>query len=324
MPINKVTNKLGSEAFWPSTMDIECDKAARILKSFCSESVLRDPRDQCYVRMLTGSALEDGFYTTEQNAAGSTPSAPGEKPPASPGPKSKPKVLVKIPQKVIQAAAGLAIFTTFRTGLHFSGAGGSGLLVARLPDGSWSPPSGFLVHTLGAGLMIGLDIYDCVCVLRTPEAVAAFTRPRLSLGGEIGLVAGPVGAGTAVEAALAKSTKPVWSYMKSRGFYAGVQADGTIIIARPDANAAFYGLKGIKVDDILKGHVPTKGPEGMWPGGARQLTEVLKSAEGRRDVDEGVLKDVSAFGPTPGDLGLGEQGHEREVHAESPHDAKHV
>lgn len=36
VPINKVTNKLGSEAFWPSTMDIECDKAARILKSFCS------------------------------------------------------------------------------------------------------------------------------------------------------------------------------------------------------------------------------------------------------------------------------------------------
>lgn len=36
VPINKVTNRLGSEAFWPSTMDIECDKAARILKSFCS------------------------------------------------------------------------------------------------------------------------------------------------------------------------------------------------------------------------------------------------------------------------------------------------
>jgi hypothetical protein len=37
-PINKLTNKLGSEAFWPTTMDKECDKAARILKSFCSES----------------------------------------------------------------------------------------------------------------------------------------------------------------------------------------------------------------------------------------------------------------------------------------------
>lgn len=38
VPINKLTNRLGSEAFWPSTMEIECDKAARILKSFCSAS----------------------------------------------------------------------------------------------------------------------------------------------------------------------------------------------------------------------------------------------------------------------------------------------
>ncbi|KUI57301.1 SH3 domain-containing YSC84-like protein 1 [Cytospora mali] len=288
VPINKVTNRLGSEAFWPSTMEIECDKAARILKSFC----------------------KDGFYTEDKAAATvATSSSPSPSTgPVSPGPRGKPKVLVKIPQKAIETAAGLAIFTTFRTGLHISGAGGSGIAVSRLPDGSWSPPSGFLVHTLGAGFMIGLDIYDCVCILRTKEAVEAFTNPRISLGGEVGLVAGPVGAGAAVDAALLKSTKPVWSYMKSRGFYAGVQADGTIIIARPDANAAFYGVKGVKVKDILQGHVPTKGPPGMWPEGARQLMEVLKSAEGRGDVDEGVLKDVSA-GPTPGDLGLDDQGH---------------
>ena len=35
-PVNKLTNKLGSEAFWPTTLDKESDKAARILKSFCS------------------------------------------------------------------------------------------------------------------------------------------------------------------------------------------------------------------------------------------------------------------------------------------------
>lgn len=36
VPVNKLTNKLGSEAWWPSTLDIECDKAARILQSFAS------------------------------------------------------------------------------------------------------------------------------------------------------------------------------------------------------------------------------------------------------------------------------------------------
>lgn len=153
--------------------------------------------------------------------------------------------------------------------------------------------------------MIGLDIYDCVCILRTPEAVAAFTHPRLSLGGEIGLVAGPVGAGTSVDAALAQNTKPVWGYVKSRGLYAGVQADGTVIISRPDANAAFYGVKGIKVNDILRGKVPNKGPDGMWPEGARHLMEVLKSAEGKVNVDQALLSEIHNE-PTPGDFGVGD------------------
>ena len=36
-PVNRLSNKLGSEAFWPTTLDKESDKAARILKSFCSK-----------------------------------------------------------------------------------------------------------------------------------------------------------------------------------------------------------------------------------------------------------------------------------------------
>ncbi|KAI1390480.1 uncharacterized protein F4822DRAFT_393276 [Hypoxylon trugodes] len=293
VPINKLTNKLGSEAFWPTTMDKECDKAARILKSFC----------------------KDGFYaTTSSTPSSSRPSSSS----SSSGPSGKSKALVKIPQPVIANAKGLAIFTTFRTGFHISGAGGSGLVVARLPDGRWSPPAGFLVHTLGAGVMAGLDIYDCICVLNTPAAVDAFARPRLSLGGEVAVAAGPIGAGTGVEAALGKSGKPVWSYMKTRGLYGGVQVDGTVVVQRPDANAAFYGVDKISVDKILKGEVPdnsgrpkpnsgTEKPSGkkeeaivLWPEGARQLSEVLKAAEGK-GADEGVMKELGNQ-PTPGDL----------------------
>ncbi|KIH92045.1 hypothetical protein SPBR_02894 [Sporothrix brasiliensis 5110] len=294
-PVNRLTNRLGSEAFWPSSLDLESDKAARILTSFC----------------------KDGFYTDAPAQA-----APAQDT-AAPGPKSgSRKSLVKIPPEAIRDAAGLAIFTTFRTGVHISGAGGSGIVVARLPDGGWSPPSGFLVHTLGAGLLVGLDIYDCVCVLRTPAAVAAFTKARVSLGAEVGLVAGPVGAGGSVEAALianSASTAPIWSYMKSRGFYAGVQADGTVIVVRPDANGEFYGRRGIAADQILRGQVPAPGTGAnynpaipAWPVATRKLMEALKVAEGRTDVDNAVLREVSA-GPTPGDLGLADGEHEVEV-----------
>lgn len=38
VPINALANKMGSQSFLPTTMDKECEKAAKILKSFCSKS----------------------------------------------------------------------------------------------------------------------------------------------------------------------------------------------------------------------------------------------------------------------------------------------
>jgi lipid-binding SYLF domain-containing protein len=260
-PVNKLTNKIGSEAFWPTTLDHESDKAARILKSFC----------------------KDGFYKEEPVEKGAA------------GPKGKPKVLVKIPQKVIEKAVGLAIFTVMRTGLWVSGAGGSGVLIARKDDGTWSPPSGILIHTLGVGFMAGIDIYDCVVVINTREALAAFSKVRVSLGGELSVVAGPVGAGGIIESELLKNRKPVWSYMKSRGLYGGLQFDGTIIIERNDENARFYGER-LPISGILNGHVKN------IPASTRLLAEVVKSAEGK-PADANIIHQADAQ-PPPSEVPL--------------------
>ena len=39
-PINKLSQKVGAEAFWPATLDQESDKAARILRSFCIDGFM--------------------------------------------------------------------------------------------------------------------------------------------------------------------------------------------------------------------------------------------------------------------------------------------
>jgi lipid-binding SYLF domain-containing protein len=277
-PVNKFTNRIGSEAFWPTTLDHECDKCARILKSFCSSF---PPYPRVLDMHLTIST-EDGFYKEQPNRPGS-----------SPGPRSKPKVLVKIPQKVIRNCVGLAIFTVMRTGLWVSGAGGSGVLLARKEDGSWSPPSGILIHTLGVGFMAGIDIYDCVVVINNREALEAFSKVRVSLGGEISAVAGPLGVGGILDSEVTRDRRPLFSYMKSRGLYGGIQLDGTIIIERNDENARFYGER-VPVREILKGHVR------RVPPGTRMLMEIVKQADGRTDLDQSVLD--TAHGPAPGDL----------------------
>ena len=44
-PINKLSNKLGAEAFWPSSLNEESDKAARILRSFCIDGFTAEQHD---------------------------------------------------------------------------------------------------------------------------------------------------------------------------------------------------------------------------------------------------------------------------------------
>lgn len=212
------------------------------------------------------------------------------------GPVQKQKVLKKIPQEVIKNAVGLAIFTTMRTGLWISGAGGSGVLVARNEDGTWSPPSGIMLHTAGLGFLLGVDIYDCVVVINSRETLKSFTKLRATLGGEISAVAGPVGVGGVLEndGMWKQLNRPVFTYLKSRGFYAGVQVDGTVIIERTDENERFYNER-VGVKDILAGKV-------AWiPSETKMLMETLKMAEGRNDVDQAVMEELEGQ-PAPGDV----------------------
>lgn len=257
-PINRLSHKVGSEAFWPTTLDKESEKAARILRSFC----------------------KDGFYYDDAN----------DHVPVGASPKGKAKVVKKIPTEVIQKAKGLAIFTTMRTGLWVSGAGGSGVLIARTASGEWSPPSGIMLHTAGLGFLVGVDIYDCVVVINTEKALQAFTKIRCTLGGEISAVAGPVGIGGVLETEIHKRQAPVWNYLKSRGLYVGVQIDGTVIVERTDENERFYGER-IAAADILAGKV--RHP----PYAIKTLMATIRAAQGDTDVDNSAMP----TSPTPGD-----------------------
>ncbi|KAF9516276.1 hypothetical protein BS47DRAFT_1390912 [Hydnum rufescens UP504] len=228
--VNKLSGKVGAEGFWPQPMALEIEKCSRILRSF-----------------TIGQLLE-------------TAGAEGDK-------KKPSKVRVQIPPKFLRNAQGIAIFTVFRTGLGFSAASGSGVVIARNDDNSWGSPSGILVHTIG----FGADIYDVVLILRNRKAVMAFSNPKVSIGAELSVAAGPLGAGAMLDTGI--EAVPVLSYVKGKGLYGGVQLDGNIIIERNDENARFYG-RHIKAKDILAGGINR-------PADADLLVATIESAEGQ-------------------------------------------
>ncbi|WVR06612.1 hypothetical protein IAU60_003644 [Kwoniella sp. DSM 27419] len=180
--------------------------------------------------------------------------------------------LNSIPKAVLQRAKGIAVFTILKAGFVFSGKAGSGLVIARLPDGSWSAPSCIATAGVGWGLQIGADKTEVVIVLNSDEAVKAFSRGgNVTVGGGISAAAGPLGTGGQISSALANPA-PMFSYSRSTGLFAGLTLDGTILVERKDANREFYG-SSISSADILAGRVPA-------PEIASEMYDIIEAAEG--------------------------------------------
>ena len=112
---------------------------------------------------------------------------------------------------------------------------------------------------------------DFVFILNDYAAVRTFSQAgSLTLGGNVSLAAGPIGRNA--EAAGAASTKGVagiFSYSKTKGLFAGVSLEGSVLVERKDANEKLYGSR-ISAAQLLGGNVPP-------PPGAEPLMQVLQS-----------------------------------------------
>ena len=183
--------------------------------------------------------------------------------------------LNSIPKAVLLQAKGLAIFTVVKAGFVWSGKAGSGVVIARLPDGSWSAPSCIVTAGVGFGFQIGADLVEYVIVMNSEEAVRSFgLAGNLTFGGNLSAAAGPIGSGGAISSALVHAA-PMFTYSRSKGLYGGASLEGTALLERKDANAQFYG-QSIPAMDLLLGKVPA-------PEVASVMYEVVEAAE---QVDE--------------------------------------
>ncbi|KAF2202922.1 DUF500-domain-containing protein [Delitschia confertaspora ATCC 74209] len=176
-----------------------------------------------------------------------------------------------IPPQILSNAKGLAILTVFKAGFLGTARFGSGVVVARLADGSWSAPSA--IGTVGGGFggQIGFELTDFVFILNDANAVRTFAQAgSLTLGGNVSIAAGPVGRNAeAAGAASLKSVAGVFSYSKTKGLFAGVSLEGSAIIERRDANEKLYGRRWT-ARELLSGQVPV-------PPAAEPLMRVLNS-----------------------------------------------
>ncbi|KAM4867751.1 SH3 domain-containing YSC84-like protein 1 isoform 2-T3 [Thomomys bottae] len=174
-----------------------------------------------------------------------------------------------IPAHVIAKAKGLAVLSVIKAGFLVTARGGSGIVLARLPDGKWSAPSAIGIAGLGGGFEIGIEVSDLVIILNYDRAVEAFAKGgNLTLGGNFTVAVGPLGRNLEGNVAL-RSSAAVFTYCKSRGLFAGISLEGSCLIERKETNRKFY-CQDIRAYDILFGDVPR-------PAQAEDLYEILDS-----------------------------------------------
>ncbi|KAJ3236822.1 hypothetical protein HDU78_004429 [Chytriomyces hyalinus] len=162
-----------------------------------------------------------------------------------------------IPPHIIANAKGVAVLTIVKAGFIWSGRAGTGLVVARLPDGRWSAPSAIAAGGAGVGAQIGAEVTDSVFILNSESAVKAFSHGgNVTFGANLSIAAGPVGRSAEGAGSIANMA-PIYSYSKTKGLFAGVSFEGLVIITRKETNARFYGgISGTATpQDLLSGRV---------------------------------------------------------------------
>jgi SH3 domain-containing YSC84-like protein 1 len=165
----------------------------------------------------------------------------------------------------------LAIITVVKAAIIGSARFGSGIVVARLPDGTWSAPSAVALAGSGIGQQIGFQLTDFVFILNDSAAVRTFSQAgSLTLGGNLTVTAGPVGrSAEAAGTASLKGVGGIFSYSKTKGLFAGISLEGSAIVERRDANEKLYGRR-YTGEQLLSGRVEP-------PPAAMQLISVLNS-----------------------------------------------
>ncbi|KAI3740211.1 hypothetical protein L2E82_30635 [Cichorium intybus] len=163
-----------------------------------------------------------------------------------------------IPDAILRHAKGLAILTIVKVGMMVTYNIGTGLVIARREDGSWSPPSAVSSIGVGWGAQGGGEFADLIIVLRSEEAVKTFSSDvHVSVGAGLSAAVGITG--RTAEANMRAGTggyATCYTYSCTKGAFVGCSLEGSVVTTRTHENSRFYGKQFINSSEILLGSLP--------------------------------------------------------------------
>ncbi|MDR2522218.1 MAG: lipid-binding SYLF domain-containing protein [Synergistaceae bacterium] len=151
---------------------------------------------------------------------------------------------------VVKGAHAVAFIPAmYKAGFIFGGEYGEGLIL-RKQNGKWFGPSFYNLAGGSVGLQLGVQKTAFILVVNNEKGVDAFLRSKTKLGADATVAAGPMGRrGDAATDAQLKAS--IYSYSMTKGLFAGVSLDGSVLSISVKRNKEYWG-KTMSADDALK------------------------------------------------------------------------
>ena len=160
-----------------------------------------------------------------------------------------------IPQSILAGSSCVVVIPKYKKGAFVVGAQyGQGVATCRTARG-WSAPVFVQLAGGSFGWQIGGQSTDLVLVAMNQHGLQDMLKNKLKLGADAAASAGPVGrnaqAGTDW-----KLNAEFLTYSRSKGLFAGIDLDGTVLSQNQEDTRTEYG-SNVPFTEVLRGSVPT-------------------------------------------------------------------
>lgn len=160
-----------------------------------------------------------------------------------------------------RARAVMLCPSVIRAGFIFAGQGGACLLVARDGAGSWSSPAFYGLGSGSVGFQAGAQQAQLAMLIMSPKGLDAVLNSQFTIGADAAIAVATVGAGIG-GATTANAGADIVAFTRSRGLFAGIALEGSLLSTRPEANRAYYGKEASARQIVLDmaAHNPAADP----------------------------------------------------------------
>jgi SH3 domain-containing YSC84-like protein 1 len=158
-----------------------------------------------------------------------------------------------VPSSIMKQATCVAVVPGLKKAAFvFGGQYGQGVVTCRTGHG-WSAPAFIRMAGGSFGLQIGGQSTDLVLVAVNDRGMQDLLKSQFKIGADAAASAGPVGRNTQASTNLTLKSE-LLTYSRSRGLFAGIDLDGTVVSQNTEDTNTYYGTPHT-FEQILKGNV---------------------------------------------------------------------